>query len=169
MKGQKAASLGIILTIISIVVSITIPEVRALLGLESKPELEDSSITSNKAIKVRDEANQDLNKSIRPPTKRDENNTIPGKYPFTSTEYLSADKIAYYSSWDLRIMRNEIYARHGYVFNKSKEIMEYFNSQNWYWDIPKVSSDDLFLFKYKFSEIERHNVELIRKVETSKR
>ena len=65
-------------------------------------------------------------------------------------------------------MRNEIYARHGYVFNKSQEMINYFNGLSWYNSIPKISYDDSYIFKNMFSEIERYNVELIRNVEKSK-
>ena len=34
------------------------------------------------------------------------------------------------TSWDLKVMRNEIYARLGYIF-KTDDMKNYFNEQNW--------------------------------------
>lgn len=39
---------------------------------------------------------------------------------------------AYKSCFELQVMRNEIFARHGYIFKKNKEMREYFLRQSWY-------------------------------------
>jgi hypothetical protein len=39
--------------------------------------------------------------------------------------------LSYKSCWELKVMRNEIYARYGYKF-KSKDMREYFLRQDWY-------------------------------------
>jgi hypothetical protein len=49
--------------------------------------------------------------------------------------------------------RNEIYARHGYIF-KSKKYKEYFKSKLWYHEKPNFSEKD-------FSEIEIKNIQII--------
>lgn len=57
---------------------------------------------------------------------------------------------------ELRILRNTIYARHGYIF-KSADLREHFSKFNWY--VPSTSAvDDL-------SSIEQHNVALIQRYE----
>ncbi|MBF8984412.1 YARHG domain-containing protein [Lutibacter sp. B2] len=53
----------------------------------------------------------------------------------------------------LRLARNEIFARHGYVF-KSPELQSYFDSKTWY---NKNPSYDGYL-----NEIEKHNIECIK-------
>jgi len=80
-----------------------------------------------------------------------------GRYVFASERLLTKDDIAGLSYSDLRIMRNEIFARHGYIF-KTKDMQEYFNAQSWY--IPRFSdvSDQL-------NEIEKKNVAFIKSYE----
>jgi hypothetical protein len=53
----------------------------------------------------------------------------------------------------LNIARNEIFARHGHIFD-NKELRKYFLSKKWYKPIKKVSFDQL-------SSIEKYNVMLI--------
>lgn len=61
---------------------------------------------------------------------------------------------------DLRILRNEIYARHGRVFTapKSKDLQKYFEAQPWYKPDPEFKDDQL-------SETEFKNIALIKKAE----
>lgn len=63
---------------------------------------------------------------------------------------------------ELRIMRNEIYARNGYIF-ASKDLREYFNKKDWY--VP-YSSDNKIIYK-SLNETERYNVAFILKYENS--
>lgn len=55
--------------------------------------------------------------------------------PDSSTRYLTNADLNPLSEWEIRIARNEIYARHGRIF-KSEEIASYFASKSWY--IPSV-------------------------------
>ena len=78
--------------------------------------------------------------------------------PDSSTRYLTEDDLMGLTSDELEIARNEIYARHGYIF-KQKKMINYFSNQRWYVKSKnKVTTDDL-------SEIEYDNVMLIKKVE----
>lgn len=54
---------------------------------------------------------------------------------------------------ELRIARNEIFAKYGYIF-KSKELNEYFQQKDWY--EPKFSNVDVLL-----TEIDKKNITLI--------
>jgi YARHG domain len=60
---------------------------------------------------------------------------------------------------DLRVLRNEIYARHGRVF-KDKDLQKYFDSQDWYKPNTEFTDDQL-------SEIEVKNLATIRGAEES--
>lgn len=51
--------------------------------------------------------------------------------PDSSYYYYSYGELSGMSTWDLYIARNEIYARHGRMFNRS-DLQDYFNSQAWY-------------------------------------
>ncbi|NLN74822.1 MAG: protein kinase [Armatimonadetes bacterium] len=54
-----------------------------------------------------------------------------GRWPWTSERAVDESDIAYISASDRDIMRNEIYARHGWVFRR-KDIQSYFDRQPWY-------------------------------------
>ena len=58
---------------------------------------------------------------------------------------------------DLRVLRNEIYARRGRVFKDAK-LQKYFEAQSWYQPNPEFKDDML-------SEIETKNLAIIREVE----
>ena len=72
---------------------------------------------------------------------------------YSGDVFLDASDLKGLSKDDLRLARNEIYARHGYVF-ESKEMQNYFGSQSWYNPDPS--------FNGKMAEWEKHNVELIK-------
>lgn len=77
----------------------------------------------------------------------------------------NADSLFWYTKPQLRIMRNTIYALHGYDF-KSKDLKELFNDwgKNWYPKYtvnPDFSEDDL-------TEIEKYNIELLLKEEAGR-
>ncbi|HMS40236.1 MAG TPA: YARHG domain-containing protein [Pyrinomonadaceae bacterium] len=81
--------------------------------------------------------------------------STPGKYPEGSTRLLDENDLEGKSSWDLRIMRNEIFARHGRRFKKP-ELRNYFTSQSWY----NPQFDEVSL-----TAIEKKNVEFLRSYE----
>lgn len=66
-----------------------------------------------------------------------------------------------YTKADYRILRNAIFARHGYVF-KSADLTEYFNSFSWY--EPRYSDVTSML-----STIEQANVQTLQRLESGKR
>ncbi len=80
-----------------------------------------------------------------------------GKYPQASERLLSTADFKGLSISELRIMRNEIFARYGYTF-RTKEMKAYFERQAGY--ISRFDNVDAFL-----SEIEKKNIELIKKYE----
>ena len=84
-------------------------------------------------------------------------NITPGKYPEGSTRILTDNEVSNQSKDDLKLMRNEIYARHGYIFNTS-EMVNYFSKQSWY---SPTSSD----VNSSLTEIEKKNIQLIKSYE----
>jgi hypothetical protein len=61
-------------------------------------------------------------------------NASAGKYSEASLKLLSSDDVNNLYKDELRLMRNEIYARHGYSF-KLREMREIFDNQDWYMPI----------------------------------
>lgn len=80
--------------------------------------------------------------------------------PDSSQRILSNGEINILSKADLRLARNEIYARHGRKFD-DQELQNYFNSKSWYRGT--IDPDD---FSESFlSEIEKANIDTIKKYE----
>lgn len=74
--------------------------------------------------------------------------------PNTSSRRLIESDLTGLSKKELRILRNEIYARHGYIF-KSKDLADYFKQFDWYTPI----SDDV---SSSLTAIEHYNVDFIK-------
>lgn len=79
-----------------------------------------------------------------------------GKYPEASFKIITAEELEKMNNYDLKIMKNEIFARYGYVFNKGGKMYNYFNKQNWY----TATHNDVSSF---LTEIELYNINLIKK------
>lgn len=88
---------------------------------------------------------------------------IVGFFPFTARVRLSPADLAPYGAADLRVMRNEIYARRGYAF-RDAGLQSLFASQPWY--VPVTASADAAWAA--MSELERANVETIRAAEAAR-
>jgi len=88
------------------------------------------------------------------PTKK---GALPGRYPEASNRLLTDSDLNGKGLWELKIMRNEIFARHSYIF-KTPLMVIYFGKQKWY--SPKYP--DIFM---QLSDIEKENIKLIRKYE----
>lgn len=73
--------------------------------------------------------------------------------PYSSSEYLEEEDLESLSAMELTYARNEVYARHGYVF-KADELNEYFQSMDWY----EIDYD----YDGSLSDVEKYNVELIK-------
>lgn len=82
--------------------------------------------------------------------------------PDSDSTYLSASDLSQYNKSTLALIRNEIYARHGYVFN-TEPFKSYFNSKSWYTPDPSFKGNDSELNNY-----EVQNVRTIQSVEKSK-
>jgi hypothetical protein len=90
-----------------------------------------------------------------------ETNADTGSYilPDSSTRYLADSEVSSLSKDQLALARNEIFARHGYVFQTQK-YADYFNSKSWYVQNPSFSGNFEDLNTY-----EQYNVQLIQKYE----
>jgi hypothetical protein len=82
---------------------------------------------------------------------------VPGKYKEASTRYLTSADLEKKSAWELRVMRNEIFARYYYIF-KTTPMRNYFIQQPWY--IPLYND-----VSSKLTDIELANIKLIQKYE----
>lgn len=83
-----------------------------------------------------------------------------GRWPWTSGRLIQPGELAALSPGELEIMRNEIYARHGWIFRRP-DLRNHFESQPWY----RPRSDNAFYsnrqVEAELSPIERRNLQII--------
>jgi len=101
---------------------------------------------------------QDSEFEIGTRTKLVFDNIYYGKYAKISFRKLAPNELKDISTEELTIMRNEIYARYGYVFIKDGKMDKYFRNQEWY--RAEHKSINSFL-----TEIELYNINLIKGLE----
>ncbi|MBK6826934.1 MAG: YARHG domain-containing protein [Chitinophagaceae bacterium] len=89
--------------------------------------------------------------------KKFEYRTDVGSWPESSQRLLKATDLENLMKEDLEFMRNEIFARHGYCFNK-KHLRQQFEMEDWY--VPNTVDIKGFL-----TDIEKKNIEMIKRYE----
>ena len=77
--------------------------------------------------------------------------------PDCDSLYLDASEAEGHSGEEIQRMINEIYARHGRVFERQDNI-DYFMSQEWYEPIEGKSDDEIVS---EFNEFEKANVDML--------
>ncbi|ANQ48114.1 YARHG domain-containing protein [Flammeovirga sp. MY04] len=82
---------------------------------------------------------------------------------FSTASYVELDKstLQQFDKSDLQIMRNEIFARYGYIFKKGGKMESYFTTQEWY--SAEHKNVNSFL-----TTLEKRNIKLIQEVESTK-
>lgn len=107
-------------------------------------------------------SNSNTETSKRASNNEDFHNNSDFIFPNSSTQELSVSALENLTKEELGIARNEIYARHGYIFNQ-EPFKSYFKSKNWY--VPnsqfKGSNNDLYPVEYT-------NIQLILQYEKSR-
>ena len=89
-------------------------------------------------------------------TRTSSSSTVWGtQYDWLGQRYATWNDIKYLDAGQIRVLKNSIYARHGYIF-QTRDMIEYFNAQPWY--TPRTRN-------VRLSEIETYNVQLIKSVE----
>ena len=82
-------------------------------------------------------------------------------FPDSDKQYLSEDEVRSVEADKLWIGRNEVFARHGYIF-ENETLRQHFESMPWY---QGTVPSDQFNADSVFNDFEKKNVELIKKVE----
>jgi hypothetical protein len=80
-----------------------------------------------------------------------------GTFPKASQRLLKVEDVENVIKEDLEFMRNEIFARHGYCFQK-KSLRQKFENEEWY--VPNTID-----IKNRLTDIEKKNITLIKKYE----
>lgn len=82
-----------------------------------------------------------------------------------SSRYISESELYGYSLSELRLIRNEIFALHGRMFN-SEDLQEYFSQKSWYTALYTPEEFDANMFSY-LNEYEKANLNVILAYEES--
>lgn len=82
-------------------------------------------------------------------------------FPDSDRRYLTEKEVRGIDAGELRIARNELFARHGYIF-QDEEMRQYFESQQWYSGTIEAGQFD---FDTDLNDYEKKNAELINLVE----
>lgn len=77
--------------------------------------------------------------------------------PDSAERYLEASDIEGYSHDEIQLIINEMYARHGRVFNLQENI-DYFSAQDWYEPVPGKSDEEIV---NEFNAYEKANLDLL--------
>jgi len=85
-----------------------------------------------------------------------------GRWPWTSERTIQPADLSSLSLADLDLMRNEIYARHGWVFDRW-ELREHFEKEPWYHPKGDLANRERVnqLAEAELSPIEKNNIEII--------
>ena len=85
-------------------------------------------------------------------------NDLDGKFTKASNYFLNDSELNGLSKDELKIMRNEIFARYGFIFQEGGKMNNYFKNEGWY--KPKLNNVDS-----KLTQLEKYNIQLIIKYE----
>jgi hypothetical protein len=81
-----------------------------------------------------------------------------GEFPQASLRRLGGEELRKMPKSDIKTMRNEIFARYGYIFKSGGEMDLYFGRQDWY--SGRYENIDAFL-----TDLERQNIKLMLRIE----
>lgn len=80
----------------------------------------------------------------------------------SNSRYIQSEELAGLTAWQLKVARNEIYARHGMIF-KSGAIQDHFNTRSWYHGTVEAANfDTSVLNAYEWA-----NIKTIQEVEAA--
>lgn len=80
----------------------------------------------------------------------------------TDSQYITESDLYPFSEEEVKLIRNEIYARHGYSFTMEK-FRNYFSTKNWYFENPNVNVNTFGT--QDMNQYERANVDTIKAYE----
>lgn len=81
--------------------------------------------------------------------------------PESDTKVYTKSELSGLTKSQLAIARNEIYAKHGYIFSKNRSMKEYFEGKSWYSGTVAAKDFD----ESVFNQYEKKNIDLIVELE----
>lgn len=89
-------------------------------------------------------------------------------FPDSDTTYLTKSDLKGMSADELNYAKNELYARHGRIFNR-EDLQEYFEDCSWYEGVYTADEWDSYGDSYFFNDVEMANRNLLVKTEKKRR
>ncbi|MDO4170328.1 MAG: YARHG domain-containing protein [Lachnospiraceae bacterium] len=81
--------------------------------------------------------------------------------PYSASKYYTKSELSGLTKNQLAIARNEIYAKHGYIFQKNKTMKAYFEDKDWY----HGNNSSMSSVESEFNRYEKKNIETIQSLE----
>lgn len=175
------AGAAVVLAIVAVVIAVVVnrPEKKKPSSEEPKVTKEQNSSKKEEqkqentdAKEPEDQTNGTVDEPVSEPADQqtdesaDEPASEPAKtdyiFPNSGTTELTREEVQGHTKEELRIARNEIYARHGAIFGVD-DLDAYFQSKSWY--TPTLSISEL-LDTVELSMVEENNISLISEIES---
>ena len=146
--------------------TITKQEVKTVVGKDVRYEEDSDNFTVSKSSNISEKMESPAAATPEPEATADASkNNGDYIFPDSDSRKLKKSEVKKLSKKELRYARNELYARHGYIF-EDEELKDYFESKSWY--TPSVAGEDFNDEEY-FNEYEIANRNLIKKIEAKKK
>ena len=107
-------------------------------------------------------------KTDKPKAPKIESSSIGRLFPQGSQKYLKAADLKNLEPHEIKIMKNEIYAKYGYEFHRTGSMIRHFANNTWYQSIPKTTRDAGKIYAREMTDIERSNVDLLIRYESGR-
>lgn len=143
--------------------TITKQEVKTVAGKDVRYEKDSDNFTVSKSSNISEKMESPAAATADAPDASQNNGDY--IFPDSDSRKLKKSEVKKLSKKELRYARNELYARHGYIF-EDEELKNYFESKSWY--TPSVEGEDFNDEEY-FNEYEIANRNLIKKIEAKKK
>lgn len=157
MNAKQAATVGIVVAVVALLV------LAIVLLATGKPEKKEKP-NNDQSVVEQEHNDVDRDEEVIPEDDADTDvETIPEEYilPNSKTQKLTREDLQGLTKEQLRLARNEIFARYGVIFGVA-DLDEYFATKSWY--TPTISLEE-FNNTIEMSLIEEQNLSLILAVE----
>lgn len=133
------------------------PTTTPVLTSSPMPETTKKPESTQRPVYTKQPTQKPAEKPTAKPTEKTDVPITDGKYAYPSeSRVITKEELDDMSRQQIKIVLNEIYARHGYTFNDD-DLVEYFESKTWY--VPTIS--DMSEAERKFNDFEMENKNII--------
>ncbi len=158
--GVDKKVIGIVAGVVIVVAAVVLA---CVLLLGARDDKKEESEVPNKVEQQQEELEEEpLEEELVQEQQESVSNSEDYIFPDSATRKLTLDEIKGHTKEELRLGRNEIYARHGMIFGV-EDLDKYFLSKSWY--TPSVPGGE-FYDRVEMSLIEEENISLIKEVES---